>query len=75
MNGVPGFPCFPSQEEIDERMRVLNEAVRQLEATQESGVKAQAEKSLKEVYNWLVIYRINFYFDRETDAFCVIGDL
>jgi len=75
VDSVPTFPRSPTQEEIDERMRVLNEVVRQLDAVQEGDAKVHAERSLKEVYDWLVMRRINFYFDRGTDTFRVIDEL
>lgn len=71
MDSVPIFPRLPTQEEVDAKMRDLNEAVRQLETTQDSYVKDRAVKALNEAYNWLATHGVDFYFDVKTDSFRV----
>ena len=68
MNGVP---AFPAQVEIDEKLRVLSEAARQLATTQDSAIKDRALRTLNEAYIWLATYRIDFRYDRKTDSFRV----
>lgn len=71
MDSVPASPRLPTQEDVDEKMRVLNEAVRQLETTQDSDIKDRAVRALNEAYNWLATHGVDFYYDVKTESFRV----
>jgi hypothetical protein len=64
-------PRSPTREDVDAKMCALNEAVRQLETTQDSNVKDRAVRALNEAYNWLATHGIDFYYDVGTERFRV----